>query len=232
MSRLIDHAPSDTLADVQAGRLPERYRQRMQDVFLEHLQPLLVPGVRILDVGSGRTPSLGPEDRPEGCHYIGLDIAEEELLAAGPGAYDESFAHDITKPLPAVRDVDLVISWQVLEHVSPLPAAFANLHATLRPGGTMLVQLSGSHAAFAVAAHVIPRRLAVKLMVDVLDHPPEQKFPTEFDDCHPRAFRRMLSSWSSSEIVSFYRAAPYFGMSRPLQRIYLGYENLIASRSV
>ncbi len=130
-----------------------------------------------------------------------------------------------------MRDVDLIISWQVLEHVSSLPAAFSNLRAMLRPGGTMLVQLSGSFAAFALAAHVIPRRLAVKAMVDLLDHPEEQKFPTHFDHCNARAFTADAEPWGPSEIVCFYRAAPYFSMSRPLQRLYLGYENLIASRS-
>ncbi len=233
MSRLIDHAPSDTLADVEAGLLPERYRYRMQDMFLEHLRPLLVPGMRILDVGSGRTPSLGPEDRPEGCHYIGLDISEEELLAAGPGAYDESFAHDITKPLPAVRDVDLVISWQVLEHVSSLPASFSNLHAMLRPGGTMLVQLSGSFAAFALAARVVPHRLRVRAMVDLAGSPRGAEVPHSLrplprpgDQADARVRGARARSSASSEPPPTSRCRGRCSGSTSLTR------SLIASRSI
>lgn len=232
MSPTIDQAPPDELDDVRSGRLPARYGYRMQDVFLERLRPLLVPGVSILDVGAGRSPTLAPADRPADCRYLGLDISGAELDAAGPDAYDGAYVHDIVDPLDGLTDLDVIISWQVLEHVSSLPHALANLHRLLRPGGTLLAQLSGSFAAFALAARVIPHRLRVKAMARYLGHAEEQKFPTHFDHCHARALRRLLSDWDSSELVPFYRGAPYFSFSRPLQRLYLGYENFIESRSV
>jgi 2-polyprenyl-6-hydroxyphenyl methylase/3-demethylubiquinone-9 3-methyltransferase len=232
VSPTIDQAPPEELADVRAGRLPSRYGYRMQDVFLERLRPLLAPGVTILDVGAGRSPTLGPADRPIGCRYLGLDISAEELEAAGEGAYDATYAHNIVDAMDELRELDVIISWQVLEHVSSLPRALANLHQMLRPGGTLLAQLSGSFAAFALAARVVPHRLRVKAMVRYLGHAEEQKFPTHYDHCYARAMRRLLSDWEASEIVPFYRGAPYFSFSRPLQRLYLGYENLIESRSV
>jgi SAM-dependent methyltransferase len=204
----------------------------MQDVFLEHLRPLLVPGVSILDVGAGRSPTLSPGDRPEGCRYLGLDVSGEELDAAPPGAYNETYVHDIVEPLDELSDLDVIISWQVLEHVSSLPLALTSLRGILRPGGTLLAQLSGSFAAFALAARVIPHRLRVKAMSRYLGHAEEQKFPTHYDHCHARAIRGMLRGWESSELIPFFRGAPYFSFSRPLQRLYVGYENLIESRSM
>jgi SAM-dependent methyltransferase len=231
VSPTIDEAPPVELGEVRAGRLPDRYGHRMQDVFLEHLRPLLVEGVTILDVGAGRSPTLAPADRPAGCRYLGLDISAQELDAAGPGAYDASYVHDIVDPLPEVRDVDVIISWQVLEHVSSLPRALANLRAMLRPGGALLAQTSGSFAAFAVAARVMPHKLRVKAMARFLGHHEEEKFPTSYDHCTARSIRKLLADWECSQLVPFYRGATYFSMSRPLQRLYLRYENIIASRA-
>jgi SAM-dependent methyltransferase len=230
VSPTIDQAPPEELEDVRAGRLPARYGYRMQDVFLERLRPLLTPDIIILDVGAGRAPTLAPADRPAGCRYLGLDISAEELAAAGDGAYDAGYVHDIIEPLPEVRDVDVIISWQVLEHVSSLPRALSNLRDTLRPGGTLLAQTSGSFAAFALGARVMPHRLRVKVMARYLGHQEEEKFPTSYDHCTARALKKLLSGWQSAEIVPFYRGATYFSMSRPLQRLYLSYEDFIAAR--
>lgn len=230
MSPTIDDQPAEELPDVRAGRLPARYGYRMQDVFLERLRPLLVPGVTILDLGAGRSPTLAPSDRPVDSRYLGLDISAAELVAAGPDAYSYTYVHDIVAPLPELRDIDVIISWQVLEHVASLPRALDNLKAMLRPGGTLLAQVSGTFAAFALAARVVPHQLRVRALSSVLGHDAELKFPTRYHRCNARAISRVMSTWESSEIVPFFRGAPYFSFSRPLQRLYLGYENFIASR--
>lgn len=232
MSPTIDQAPPEELEDVRAGRLPSRYGTRMQDAFLERLRPLLTPGVTVLDVGAGRSPTLAPADRPAGCRYLGLDISAKELEAAGPRAYDARYVFDIVEPLaPELCDVDVIISWQVLEHVSSLPRALSNLRATLRPGGTLLAHTSGSLAAFALGARVTPHRLRVWAMARFLGHHGEEKFPTHYDHCTARALRKLLRDWESAEVVPFFRGAPYFSFSRPLQRLYLGYEDFIAARA-
>src|SRR5581483_7019957 len=141
-----------------------------------------------------------------------------------------SFVHDVAEPLPEVRGVDVVISWQVLEHVGSLPRTLANLGAMLRPGGTLLAQTSGSFAAFALVAKVMPHRLRVKVLARYLGHLEEDKFPTHYDHCTARALRKLLSGWESGEVVPFYRGATYFSMSKSLQRLYLGYEDFIAAR--
>jgi hypothetical protein len=41
---------------------------------------------------------------------------------------------------------------------------------------------------------------------------------------------RLLEPWSETEIVPFYRGAPYFRFSRPLMRAYLAYESAAERR--
>lgn len=224
--------PALELPDVQAGRLPERYGYAMQHAFLEHVRPLLTPNIAILDVGSGRSPTIAPEFRPPACRYVGLDISDHELQSAAPGAYNRAIAHDITKRLLTSESFDLVLSWQVLEHVKPLDLALENLREVLRPGGVMVSQLSGPFSAFALLARVVPHPVRVWAMARYLNHPEEEKFPTRYHHCHASGLERMLASWSSATVHPYYRGAGYFGMCRPLQRAYVSYESLIAERNV
>ena len=228
----IQTAPDPTLEGVHTDLLPDRYRHAMQDVLLRHALSLLRPGMAILDVGSGRTATIAPEHRPPGCRYVGLDISGEELEAAAPGVYDSTITHDITKPLLWREEFDLVVSWQVFEHVKPIDHALENVKAILRPGGTMLMQVSGSFSAFALLARIVPHHARVWAMARYLGHAEEEKFPTHYDRCWASAIERMCSEWSSVTMRSYYRGAMYFGMSRPLQRLYLRYESAISERQV
>lgn len=225
-------APAQELPLVRAGVLPERYGEPMQEELFRRVQPLLVPEVAILDVGAGRYPTIAATDRPRGCRYVGLDIESGELDAAAPGAYDEGVVADITEPLRRDGEFDVIVSWQVLEHVSPLAAAFENLRASLRPGGTLLAQLTGSNAAFALGGRLLPPRTRVWLATHVLGHAEEEKFPTRYDRSSYKALEGLLSAWSDVEIVPFYRGAPYFAFWRPVQRAYLAYESAIERRRV
>jgi 2-polyprenyl-6-hydroxyphenyl methylase/3-demethylubiquinone-9 3-methyltransferase len=231
MSPTIDStAPAQELPLVRAGVLPERYGEPMQAELFRRIQPLLVPDVGIFDVGAGRYPTIAPADRPPGCRYVGLDIEATELAAAAPGAYDEGVVADVTEPLNRDGEFDVILSWQVLEHVSPLAEAFENLRAALRPGGTMLSQLTGSNAGFALLGRFMPHALRVRIATRMLGHQAEEKFPTRYDRSSQRSLERMLSGWSEVEIIPFYRGAPYFRFSRPLQRAYLAYESAIERR--
>lgn len=220
--------PAHELPDVQAGYLPARYGEPMQATFLDRVTPLLRSGVKVLDIGAGRAPTIAVEDRPDGCVYVGTDIDGTELEAAPPGAYDETLVADVTRPFPGAHDFDLVLSWQVLEHVRPLDQALANLHAVLRPGGTLVAHFSGGRAFFAAAARVVPHRVRSVAMSRLLGSAAEEKFPTQFDRCHASAIEAMTAGWSSVELVPFYRGAAYLSFARPLQRGYLLYEDAVA----
>src|SRR5689334_448843 len=78
----------DAAMSTLKGSLPQRYLEPWSADFEQSVRPLLVPGVRILDAGAGRKPTIPPEDRPAGCVYVGIDISAEELERAGPDAYD------------------------------------------------------------------------------------------------------------------------------------------------
>lgn len=222
--------PALELPHVQSGWLPARYDHRMQDVFLEHVDRLMRPGVRILDIGAGRAPTIPPADRPEGCRYVGTDIDPEELAAAPPGAYDLAIPADATKPLPIDEQFDLILSWQVLEHVGSMQGALDACRDALAPGGTLVAMLSGAHAAFALLARVMPHRVRVMAMSRLLGSHEEEKFPTTYDACTDRELRDLLAGWSSAEVIPFYRGGSYFLFSRPLLRAYLAYENTLARR--
>ena len=94
----------------------------------------------------------------------------------------------------------------------------------------MLAQLTGSNAAFALLGRLIPHAVRVRIATRLLGHQEEEKFPTRYDRSSYKVLDCLLGSWSEVEIVPFYRGAPYFGFSRPVQRAYLAYESAIERR--
>jgi SAM-dependent methyltransferase len=168
---------------------------------------------------------------PARCTYIGLDVSGDELRRAEPGAYDDLLVGDICERQPATEGrFDLVISWQVLEHVPSMHRALATTHAALVPGGRMVSMLSGAWAMHAVAARVIPYRVSTWLQARLLGMVPEDKFPTRYDCCTDRSLRKLLATggWRSWDVVPLYRSGIYLEFSRPLQRAYFAYENWAA----
>lgn len=203
-----------------------RYEARWRDAFDNAVDPFLVTNVAVLDIGSGREPSISAAARPRGCHYVGLDVSERELRLAGDDAYDEIVVADITTPDPGLAQrFDLALSWQVLEHVRPLDRAFANIHSYLRPGGVVVAQLSGKFSAFAVLNQLIPNRVGVRLLDRLLGRDPGTVFPAYYDRCYASALARMLAGWSDVRIVPRFGGANYFAFSQTGQRLYLRYED-------
>ena len=204
----------------------DRYREPWRDRFDALTKTYLTNNVRVLDVGSGRTPAIAPETRPSDCRYSGLDLSRRELELAPAGSYDETWVSDVTRFIPELQGrFDLIVSWQVFEHVKPLDVALENLRAYLRPGGGLVALFSGSFSAFGLINQVIPSRLGVWAMHRLLSRPPESVFPAYYHHCWDGRLQKILSAWSYHEVIPLYRAAGYFGFSRPLQRLYLTYED-------
>jgi SAM-dependent methyltransferase len=186
------------------------------------------PDMAILDVGSGRRPTIPAGWRPAGTHYAGLDISADELAAADAGSYDEILVGDIGSRIAELEGrFDLILSWQVLEHVGDLEAAVDNMKSYLRPGGRMVAQLSGAYAVFAAIARVTPYPLRAKAMEKLLHQDPDTKFPTRYDRCDYRALNLLLGGWNRHEVLPRYRGGVYFSFFRPLERLYLLYENWV-----
>jgi SAM-dependent methyltransferase len=206
-------------------KLPARYDEGWTPPFEERVRGALRPDIAILDVGAGRQPTIPPDRRPLRCRYVGLDISATELAAAPHGSYDETWVADTTKHLAELDDrFDLIISWQVLEHVKPVEAAFANFQAYLHPGGRFIGQLSGTFSFFGLANQIIPHRLTVMLLRRLVKRDPTTVFPAHYHHCWDGALRRVLASWIEVEIMPRYIGAQYLRALPPIQWLYLRYE--------
>lgn len=95
----------------------------------------VVRSFRVLDAGCGRHRpyvDYGPE-----AHVVGLDISEEALSLNE--LVDEKIVGDVqTYPLPADA-YDVIICWDVLEHLPEPRRALDNLAAALALGGELVI---------------------------------------------------------------------------------------------
>jgi len=205
-----------------------RYREDWLAPFRAATQSELRPDSVVIDVGGGRSPAIPRSDLPPGAMYIGLDLSGRELMAAPPGSYDRIVVSDVTRFQPELRGcADLVVSFQVLEHVAPLEDAISNIRSYLRPGGLFVAQLSGGKSAFALVNRAIPHRLARMMLEQLLQRDPDTVFPAAYDRCTYTALARMLEGWSGFRIVPRYIGAGYFSFLPALQTLYIRIEDLI-----
>lgn len=182
----------------------------------------------ILDIGSGRHPSVSAQVRSQSSLYIGLDKSEVELRRAGVGAYDRLVVTNLIAIVPElVGTVDLAVSWQVLEHIAPMSVALDNVRGYLRPGGVLIAGFSGAWSAFAIPNRLVPHTVARFILGLLLGRDPETVFPAPYDSCTYSGMRSAFAGWSQVEILPRYRGAGYFGFFAPLQWLYLRFEDLL-----
>lgn len=224
--------PIGSLLEVAAaayrGELPDRYRgypASFRAPFDAALRAVLAPGQRVLDVGSGRLPTVLAEDRPPGCWYVGSDIVAGELAMAPADSYDETVVTDITRIDPSLAaGFDLVLSFQALEHVRPLAPAMENMRRYLRPGGRLVAQLSGAFSAYGLVARVTPRGLAEWAQQRLYSRPPDTVFKPHYDRCWFTALERLLQPWGQATVTPLWMAESYFNFSPVLRSAYMAYE--------
>lgn len=219
----------DPIGSQMREALGSRYAESWYGPFDEAAGRLLRPGVRVLDVGAGRLPTIAADQRPAGCHYVALDISDAELRSSPDGSYDDFVVSSLGTAVPQLRErFDLVISWQVLEHVKPLAPALENARSYLVPGGHLVAMLSGRFSLPALANLALPRPLAAKLVARVMRRERETVFPAYYDGCYHSRLRELLEPWSSARITPRYTGAAYLHFSRALQSAYLRYEDWAA----
>jgi SAM-dependent methyltransferase len=211
------------------GLLPSRYVEPWGERFEELVKQSLEPEMCVLDVGSGRHPVLSPDTRPS-LEYVGLDISASELAEAPAGAYDKTEICSITEYRQELEGrFDLILSYQVFEHVAPLDRALANIGRYLRPGGELVALFSGRYSPMAVLNRAMPHRLARRLNQRLLDRRPATMFEAGYDRCYASAIRTLLADWSEVSIEPRWAAASYFFFARPVMRAYLALENRLAA---
>ncbi len=179
------------------GELPERYRKPWRQPFEEAVFQRLEPRCSVLDIGSGRHPAIPPADRPSGTTYTGLDISLAELLEAGPDAYDEAVEADASVFQPGLAGrFDLVVSWQVLEHVRDLEATIANVHGYLKPGGRFVALFSGSWSLFGLINRALPNRVGSRIVDRTMKRSENNipVFPAYYDDARRKPWDRSSGS--------------------------------------
>lgn len=202
-------------------QLPRRYRGSF-DPFDHRIRQRLTSGVRILDAGAGRNPTVPPDERPFDCTYVGIDADASELALAPRDAYTETIASDLRVRRPdLVGHFDLVVSAHTLEHIAPLHPVLVNIHAYLRPGGVFVALLSGTFGAHGLANRVLPERIGARF----IQRNPDSKFPASYDRCYHGGLARLLRDWSEVTITPLFVDAHYFSFSPALQRVFLMYED-------
>ncbi len=212
---------------------PARYREPWKEPFDCAVQARLRPGITVLDIGSGRQPSLSRSLLPRDATYVGLDPSSHELASAPAGSYDrevvapaEAFVSDLS------NQVDLVVSWQVFEHFRSMETAIGNIYRYLRPGGSLVSLFSGRWSVFGVLNRLLPARVGFPIIDRVAQRTARGKpiFPAYYDACYASALRKLTSNWTAVEITPLYRGGSYFAFAKPAVRAYLFYENVIERR--
>jgi SAM-dependent methyltransferase len=88
----------------------------------------------VLDAGCGRAL---PVDVPRNARLVGLDL-DPVALARNPNI-DEALVGDVARYLLEPEAYDVVLCWNVLEHVSDPRSALENFRRSLRTGGLLVL---------------------------------------------------------------------------------------------
>jgi 2-polyprenyl-6-hydroxyphenyl methylase/3-demethylubiquinone-9 3-methyltransferase len=185
------------------------------------LPSLLKPGLRVLDVGGGKHPAISLETKRElGLHVVGLDISEDELLHAPPGAYDRIVVGDVAA-VKIPGEYDLIFSRAVLEHVADPTAALANLAGVLAAGGTMAHFMPCRNAPFAVLNRWLGNQAARRVLFTVF---PEKRknsgFRAYYRDCTPARLSQIVRGCGLEvvKILPYYKSE-YTAFFAPLYTV-------------
>jgi SAM-dependent methyltransferase len=145
---------------------------------------------------------------------------------AGAAAYDEIVVADVCDYQAALEgSFDLVVSWQVLEHVSDLGLAIENARRYLRPGGVLIAQFSGRYSLFGFANRLLPHRLARLALKILLARDPDTVFPAIYESCYYDAILGKTRAWSRVRVISRFRGGEYLAFMPPVMGLYLNFES-------
>jgi len=102
------------------------------------------PGAVLLDAGCGGG-LLAPHLRGKGYRHVGVDLRPAGLRQASEHGV-RPVNGDVTALPIASGSVDVVAAGEILEHVTDLPAAVAELARVLRPGGLLVLDTVNDNA--------------------------------------------------------------------------------------
>ena len=106
---------------------------------------------RILEAGCGSGSNIAI---PPNAHVVGIDISAEEL--AKNTAVHEKIVGDLETYVLPENSFDLVVCWDVLEHLHRPALAMTSMASSVRPGGLLLLAFPNVHSLKAVVAKHTP----------------------------------------------------------------------------
>ena len=204
MSRLAPHGTVQTEANpakVRGDSVGE-VRGRLQsllDGFLARSGP-----IRVLEAGCGSLShvKLGTES-----HIVGIDISQQQLEKNA--TVDERILGDIQTYALRENNFDVVICWEVLEHVQHPLRALANLTRSLKPQGILILAFPNVFSLKGLITKFTPYRFHVWVHRSILGHP---EAGTKGNAPFPTPLRLSMAPDSIGR----------FGHHRGFQLVYLG----------
>jgi len=114
------------------------YRKRM----LKRIERM-APGKRLIEIGGG-TGAFGVLAKLRGWDYLDYDVSDAAVtFARHVGLQARTFQVDQCPPLPP-NSADVVVMWEVLEHVWNVHEYLVAIHNALVPGGLLVLSTPNS----------------------------------------------------------------------------------------
>lgn len=139
----------------------------LQDIIGQLLQVEHVKGLTVCDIGSGTGRIVNMLLDAGAEHVVAIEPSEafKALKANTDSRKDRvTLIHNIGEALPPSGDIDLVVSFGVLDHITdPAPTVKAAYRA-LKPGGQMLIWVYGYEGNQLYLSIFIPVRYITKLL--------------------------------------------------------------------
>lgn len=123
--------------------------------------------LRVLEAGCGSLPMM--LDLGEQAHIVGIDISEEQLRRNE--IVDDKILGDLQTHRFAPGEFDLVLCWDVLEHLPHPELALENFRSATRPGGLIVLKLPNVMSAKGLVTKFTPHRFHVWVYRRLLGYP-------------------------------------------------------------
>jgi ubiquinone/menaquinone biosynthesis C-methylase UbiE len=160
-------------------------------------------GLRILEAGCGSRTNVR---LPASSYITGIDISEEQLQRNS--GVDEKIVGDIQSFDLPDSSYDVVICWEVLEHVPEVSRALLNLFRSTKPGGFVILALPNVYSLKGMITKMTPYSLHTWFYTQFLKDPKIKPFPTYLRlSASPRSIARLAGACGFSvEYLSSYES--------------------------